>query len=358
MNPRIVFAIARKDIIDAVRNLYIFGAIVMPLGFWLLFRVIFPDQSELKIGAIAVYDQGSSLLVERLAADPLVGEVITVRSPEELMEVVRKEAVGGLALPAGFDEAVRAGQTPEATLLFNSRRGGGELAAWRRLVDEQLRELAGLPAVAKLVERDVNGSALGGQPSGPSLQSYTLIMLLLIGLAMIGVFVVPTLLVEEKEKRTLKTILVSPASSADVVAGKAVVGLFYGLLGAVVLLILNDALRGDLALLGLAIVLGGLVMVELGLLLGALFSTTTQVNTWSSVILVLLTLPSWLTGGLAPEPVAAAMRFVPTYYLVQLVEQSRGSAVETAAWVSVAVLGGLAVVLFAGITWTLKRAER
>jgi ABC-type Na+ efflux pump permease subunit len=50
--------------------------------------------------------------------------------------------------------------------------------------------------------------------------------LLIVVLAMTGAYMLPTLLVEEKEKHTLQALLVSPASPGDIVISKALTGSF------------------------------------------------------------------------------------------------------------------------------------
>jgi ABC-2 type transport system permease protein len=286
-----------------------------------------------------------------------VDEVVVVDSETELAAVVGGDAVGGLAIPAGFDEAVMSNASPELIVLVNGRRGGGELTAFRRLVDARLQELAGRQPVARVVVRDVQAGADARSEAFAS-QGALLILFLVMGMAMTGSFVVPTLLVEEKEKNTLKTILVSPASYADVVAGKAVAGLLYTLLGAVVLLALYNNLSMNLPLLALAMLLGSLVLVEIGLLLGSIFNTTAQVNSWSSFVLLALIMPSWLSAFPLPGPLAAAMRLLPTYYIAQLVEQSGGGVGQVEALISLGILVAFAVALFAVIVWSLRRMAR
>ncbi|MBI3977573.1 MAG: ABC transporter permease [Chloroflexi bacterium] len=358
MSLRVVLAIAQKDILDAVRNLYILFAIVSPVGISLLFSLLFPTATELKIGAVALYDQGRSTLVERIETHPAVKRVIKVHSFEELQAAVEQEAVGGLALSADFDTAVVEGRTPELPMLYNGRRGGGELAAFRRLVDDAVRQLAGKAAPVQLVQADLNVAAADRPPGGFSTQGFFLVLLLVMGLTMTGVFVVPTLLVEEKEKRTLKAILVSPAGYADVVAGKALAALAYAVVGAAVLLALNDGFRGNVALTTLAVLLGGLILVEVGLLMGAICTTTAQVNTWSTVIMLVLLAPTWTTGSSAPEPVELVLRFIPTHHIGRLIGLARDGGDPAGAWSSLLTLAGVTAVLFAAVVWSLRRGQR
>ena len=118
---------------------------------------------------------------------------------------------------------------------------------------------------------------------------------------MVGIFVVPYLLVEEKEKGTLKAVLVSPATYADVVAGKGLVGLFYALLVAVILLLLNGGFGGNVVITLLSVVLGSIFLVQVGLLMGAAFKAINQVNSWSSIVMIVLMLPG-MFGDFLPPP--------------------------------------------------------
>jgi ABC-2 type transport system permease protein len=357
MRLHVVLAIARKDVVDALRNLYVLFGIILPLGFWLLFKVVMPS-GDTKIGPVAVFDQGNSRLVQQLKEQPLMENVIETRSLDELAQAVRKEAVGGLSLPTDFDEAIAAERSPEVTILINGRRGGGELAAFRRLIDAQVREMAGRPPAARLVELDVSDTEGRAKSEGFNFQTYLLPMMLVLALAMTGLFVVPMLLVEEKEKGTLKAIMVSPATYGDVVAGKAAAGLFYTLVVAVMLIVLNDGLRGNVALLALAIAVGSLFLIEVGLLMGAILSTSNQVNTWSTMVILLLTSPSWTVGVWEPKSVETIFRLIPTYYLAQLFQISQRGGASDGIAVGVGMLIGWISVLSLAIVWALRRAER
>jgi ABC-2 type transport system permease protein len=106
-------------------------------------------------------------------------------------------------------------------------------------------------------------------------------LLLLITFAMTGALVVPLLLVEEKEKRTLDFLLTSPASLTEIIAGKALTGVVYSFLIPGLLLAINHKLIGNWPLTLLTVLLGLLFVVAVGLFMGSLFQNTMQVNTWA-----------------------------------------------------------------------------
>src|SRR5262249_35848540 len=73
---------------------------------------------------------------------------------------------------------------------------------------------------------------------------------------MTGMSLVPGLLVEEKEKKTLRMLMVSPASWGDIIASKLLVGLTYQLILSLVILWLVKGFFGQVPLLMLFLVLG------------------------------------------------------------------------------------------------------
>lgn len=360
MNRRVVWAIAQKDIVDAVRNRYILFSLILPLGLALLFRLIFPGSSEPGQASllVAVYDPAGSRLVAGLRDLPQV-ELLDVTSEQELAEVVAERAVGGLAVPAGFDAAVEAGEQPELTALLNLRRGGGELIAFRQLVEQQVWALVGQPSPARI--NWVGAGTLPGSQAGGDfrLDRYILMLLLMLVLAMTGAFVVPTLLVEEKERHTLEALLLSPAGLGDVVAGKALTGLVYSVLIAGVLITLNGGWTGDRPMTAAFVLLGALFMVAVGLLMGSLCRTTMEVNTWASIVALALTVPTWFTVMPMPKVLEMILRLIPTYYLAKAWELAlAGETSLGQVGTSLAVMTGSAVVVLAAATWMLRREEK
>ena len=59
MNSRVVAAIARKDIVDAIRNRYLLIALLTPLLVALLFRVLLPGINSVNNLTIVVHDPGN-----------------------------------------------------------------------------------------------------------------------------------------------------------------------------------------------------------------------------------------------------------------------------------------------------------
>src|SRR6185503_20272297 len=291
MNMRVIGAFAQKDIVDAIRNRYLLGALVTPLFVAILLRVLLPGISTMNF-TVVVHDPGNSRLSTELRAVPQM-KVITAASAEVVAnELEKAKAVGGLAIPGNFDADVAARKQPELVIYVNNKQNDFEQVMFRQLVERQFSAVMKEHLPARLTWIDVNKQA-DVPNSALNLNQMMLPLLLLLTFAMTGALVVPLLLVEEKEKRTLDFLLTSPASLGEIIAGKALTGVVYSFLIAGLLLALNSRLIGDWPLTLLTVLLGILFLVAVGLFMGSLFQNTMQVNTWAGLILFVLLAPSF-----------------------------------------------------------------
>ena len=356
MNFRVAAAITRKDVIDAIRNRYLLTALFTPLFVALLFRVLLPGDSPRNLLAVVVHDSGNSALVAELRNIPQMN-VIQAGSPDAIAsEIQARKAVGGLVVPANFDADVAAGKQPELTIYVNNKKNVFEQSAFRRLLDQQVRLLVKRPEPARLVWIDVDKETSEQNRSGVGLGQLMLPLLLIMTLGMVGAMVVPLLLVEEKEKRTLDFLLVSPASLKEIVAGKALTGVAYTVLIAGLLLVINRQLVGNWWLTSLSILLGLVFVVAIGLLMGSLLNTTMQVNTWASSVLIVLLAPSFPSLAL-PSAVETVMRLIPTYYLTEALRLSLAGSAPDRVWGNLAVVLVSSVIAFSAAVWALRRGK-
>jgi ABC-2 type transport system permease protein len=354
MNAGAVAAITRKDIVDAIRHRYLLTAITTPLFVALLFRVLLPGGTTRNILSVVVHDAGNSAMIAALRKSPQMSVFQATSADTTLNEVEKRNALGGLVVPANFDADVRAGKQPELTIYVNNKKTTFEQTAFRRLVDQLLDSLVQRPAPARLVWIDVEKDFDQPTRRAPALDQILLPLLLIMTLGMTGALVVPLLLVEEKEKRTLDFLLASPAGLKEIIMGKALTAIVYSLLIAGLLLGINRHLVGNWPLTLLTILVGMLFVVAVGLLMGSMLNNTMQVNTWASSVLIVLLVPSFPSLGL-PAAVDTAMRLIPTYYLNEALKLALVGGVSSRIWVHLMVVLLCAAAAFSGTTFFLQR---
>jgi len=364
-----LFAILRKDLMEAIVNLRLLVFIVAPLLMSILFGLLFGDlrASEVPVGlssrpgpavVVPVYDAGESQIV-RLLHDSETYDVRQMASPEQVIQaLVQDRLSAGLVLPQGFDAALMQGQYPRLQVLVNAQQpdGSAVLCAW---LAHTLWDRMGQTFPSAVVVE-----TLAAEIQGPLTQRQEHMALwLVMSLVAVGVYVVPALLVEEKQARTLEMILIAPLRHEAVVAAKAGVGLVYGLLSAGVILALSGGLASDPGWVAAVVVLGAVVLVELGLLLGGLLDNMAALNTWSTPLMLLLMLPGMVYGLLTSGlfRLASLERLVallPTHHLLRATYTalSGRGGIESMAR-DVGLLAGAAVFLFLLNVALLRRQQ-
>ena len=354
MSWRVIAAIAQKDLIDAIRNRYLLVALLTPLSIALLMRLLLPGMNNLGNLTIVVHDPDLSIMVSRLREAAQIKLVDVDSAATARTEVEKVKASGALVVPPNFDADVAAGKQPKLTVYVNNKKNVVEQANFKSLVERLVRSLAPRPPPAELNWINIHEETDSEREF--NIDHMVLPLLLLLTFGMTGAFVVPLLLVEEKEKRTIDFLLTSPARLMEVIAGKALTGVVYSALIAAVLLALNRQMIGNWPLTMLTIVFGLLLVVAIGLLMGSLFQTTMQVNTWASLALLVLMAPSFSFPG-SPLVLQPAMRFIPTYYFVESLKLALAGTASLRMWgYLVVVLACILVSCFA-MTWALRREQ-
>lgn len=355
MNWRVIKAIVRKDILDVIKNPGMLLALILPIGTLLLFTPVF-SSGVFEGPLIVVLDSGNSSFVPVLDEIPQV-EIVEVDTLEELQARVQDDAIGGLVIPKYFDADIEGGGQPDLTIYTNNLRDGVGATNFRRLIEGQLHIFAGHELPAEVQTFDVSA----GEPDlSFHLPDYLLILVLVMALVLTGTSIVSSLLVEEKESHTIQAILVTPVSPAEIAFSKALVGVFYGVVISAILILLGQGWRGDWALTALIVMLGTLLTVAVGLLLGSLSRTSSQLNIWAGLVALTLMVPSWFWPAVfvLPAPMRLVLRFVPTYYLADALRLTlAGEASLNNISKNLFILVGSTVLVLIAVIWQLRRAD-
>src|SRR6185295_8114847 len=155
MNWRVVAAFAQKDIVDAIRNRYLLGALLTPVFVAVLLRILLPGISSMNF-TVVVHDPGDSRLVSELRAIPQMKLIEAASAEGVANELEKSKAVGGLAIPAGFDADMAAGKQPELVVYVNNKQNDIEQAMFRQLLERQFLALVQDRLPARQTWIDVN----------------------------------------------------------------------------------------------------------------------------------------------------------------------------------------------------------
>lgn len=353
---RIITAIATKDILDAFKNKTIITLILAVLMLLLLSQAM-PLLSKIRnIPHVAVYDERESKQFEGAeSSDELI--VYHLGSTAEIEQVVA-EGSGvalGIVIPAGFDKLVEGHSAVELEGYVASWANPSDVESARKAFEDEFSAITGSLVRVEIQNVVHPGLDTDGQP-------FTVALTLVIATMLITVIVVPHLIIEEKENKTLELLLISPATTNQVILGKALAGMVYGLTAAAVVLLVSPRMVENWGLAALTIVAGALFAVALGLLLGLLFDNLQNLNLWTGLLFLVLIIPLILVNFNNPnwpEFIQTLFSYLPSVAMGQIARASFSDIIDPSnLWPNLLVLIAFSGLLYGLIILQVRRLNR
>lgn len=362
MHLRIILAIASKDLKAATRDGRILLGLLMPLGLGILYNVVMPDAQKPSV-TVAIQSPDATRLPELLkqaAGENVVIHLTTVATAADVRDRVNgKKADIGLVVPAGFDAAVAAGSTPTLGVYMPAAAASYGANYVLASLDSVLRTMAGQnpPAAIKIQETAPSGNDFASIVNQLGVRKYLVLGTLIMLIAMIAIYILPVLLTEEYEKKTADALLMI-GSQTDIVMGKAMVGVAYTAIAVPLLVVVTRIPVGNPALFTAAILALTVTLIGFGLLLGGLVRTVAQLNTWSSIPLLVLIMPVFLVALGLPSWIQTVLDATPGSQAARLIVDSLSAQPVYGNWpLAFALLAAWAVVGYGLLIRSLARRE-
>jgi ABC-type Na+ efflux pump permease subunit len=359
-NLRIIWAIATKDILEAVKNRYAISVVITAFFIAIAYSYI-PSLTALDNQTnVLIYDASSTSLGVQLKGSQAL-EGYTYPSQEIMLEKLAHGEVPelGLVIPADFTLSLSGGdqtQTEPAlvgyVLYWVSDKQAAQLT---QEVEAEITRLTG-----RVVEIHIADQRVIPNPDQHSLGMW-------VGAALVFLVIytslslLSNLMLEEKLSRTLDALRVSPASAWHLVLAKATTGFFYCLLGIAVTLLINHKIVLHWWLIVPALLLGTLFSISLGLIIGSIIEERGQLSLWTFGLVIPLFVPVFLSDmhGLLPQWLNQLIVWIPSVTFFQLLQASfswlpaASALLSQFAWLTVWVAAGLA-----GAIWIVRSQER
>jgi ABC-2 type transport system permease protein len=357
---RIIGAVALKDITDALKNRTILIILLSMLFLIGMYRVLPLLESIGQAPNVLVYDAGDSTLVplmeSSLALKAWTGYQSEAHMKEKLASGQAPEL--GLVIPADFDAGNETTLQGYVLYWVNEK----DAVALKQRVEEEISRLAG-----RSISIHLEGNTIFMQPdsSGYGLlaglgMSFTILM--------IGVSLVPNLMLDEKQGRTMDALLVSPAGPVHVTLAKALAGLFYAAATIAVALALYNRLITHWWLTVCVMLCGALFAVALGLLLGSLTESRQQLTVlgWGVVIPLFVPMMLVMVRNLLPTWLYAILRWIPSVALFEALRISFsqqptlafGRPTDAQYGLPLALLLAWTGALLALVAWRVRQIDR
>jgi ABC-2 type transport system permease protein len=342
--------IMRKELRMGPRSPLFLYAIILPIVMTLVIVGVFGSLFA-PSPRLGIVDEGNSAVVA--AAQDLDGiEVTTMSSIDTLKEMVEANDLdAGLVLTQGFDGDLQSGNRPPLDFYI----GGESLASNRIILQvttlDLIREVSGEPAP---VEVDV--VTIGDAEAVP-IAGRMVPLLMIYAVAIAGAFVPAASIVQEKEKGTINSVLVTPTTVKDFLAGKAGLGIVLGMATGIITLILNNAFGNHPLTMTLVLLIAATMMAEIGLILGmfakdsnvlfALMKSGGVLLFYPVVFYIWPNLPQWIA------------KIAPTYWFLQpIFEVGVKDASFGDIWVQLVIALVWIIALLPAVNAMSKRLEQ
>jgi len=331
-----VLTLLGKDVLHGPRGFILTMIVGAPILITLVVNLVLGNLLD-DSPVLAVADEGDSLLVSLLRDTPQI-RVIEHVSPKDLRDAVSRGAAdSGIILPAGFDETITSGETVRVTVYF----WGESLASDRLIIASTLLdtadELSGRAEPVTLETVVPEGDA--EIPWNQRLLPLTVLIAVFFG----GLMLPATSLIEEKQKRTLQALSVTPVNYTEIFVAKAILAVILSLVMAGIILLINQGWGNQPFILALVLLLGAVMAAEIGLILGTLIKDmNTLFAIWKfgglilfgpAIIYMFPGLPQWLNY------------FFPTYYVTGPIMDINFGSVTAETWIQLGVAAAIIIAL-------------
>ncbi len=257
-----IWAVLRKDLVLGPRSPILLYALVLPVVLTAVFQLAFGSLFE-PAPRMAVVDDGGSAITATLRNMDGIDLTVLDDAAALTTAVEANDYDAGLVLPAGFDDAVRAGEKPPLELYIS-----GKSYASNRLI-------------LSVTTLDLVRAVDGGQPpvqvdlvrsggAGLPIEVRLVPILMMYALFIAGTFLPASSMVDERVQGTMTAILVTPTRTCEVLTAKAALGTLMAFLVSIMTLWLNSALGANWPQVLVVVLLGAVFSSLLGLVIGAL----------------------------------------------------------------------------------------
>lgn len=348
------WTIALKDVRDAFKNKATRTNILVLIGLVIFFYWASALRPFDKREDVVVLDDGSSSLqLDRTTLED--GSEFRFQQASSFIDLEKRMAYQdlGVVIPEEFDQLL--GSESEIAIIgYVHWAKRGQVVELESQYSAMFSELLGVPVVLEIGDNILLPpvDALGMASTGAFHIFFAIFWMALT--------VVPFLILEERQTKTMDALLVSPASPGVVVFGKAIAGL-----------ILVIAIAGlSIALNGIYIIHWGwaivgflataLFAIGLALLLGTLIRSPQQLTLWMLPVALLFIVPGFFADEPNLTPAAkSVMDWLPGVAFNRIMGFSVSDGVDgSMIGINLAIAITSIVIVYTLVIWQIRRSDR
>lgn len=166
-------------------------------------------------------------------------------------------------------------------------------------------------------------------------EHYLIINLTLVAVAF---FVQSALIAEEKEKNTLRGLMLSPATIPEILGGKSLVSFLITLITIVLCANLSGYEPSNVILIGIAVMISSFFYLALGTVVGLLSRTVIEASVIMLPVMFLFSFGSFLELLVEKYPVLSFIKYLPNIQLIDFAEKVEAGNGIADIWSHLAII--------------------
>jgi ABC-2 type transport system permease protein len=286
------------------RNPWIIFALLGPFLYAAIFQFIFGIWDTQP--RLAVYEGGDQVIVRELEEMESI-DLVVVDSADDVLKMVKDKKVDvGAVFAADTAEKLQAGERITVELYVNGESLAKNRAIAAAAITGAVRDVS--PEVPQITIEQVK---LGDEEALSFMEM--LLPFFVIMIIVLGAYLLPaSFIVNEKEKRTITALLVSPTTLTEILIAFGMVGIIMSLVMGMILLLLTVGLSSPLLLL-VIFALGSLLGAEWGLILGLASKDQTSLVAYMKALNIFILAPALFF--IFPNWPQWIAKLFPSYYI-------------------------------------------
>jgi ABC-2 type transport system permease protein len=313
MNARIIGTLIVKDVALYFRSRFFTVMTFALLALYIAIYFLMPAETTERF-TVAVYPAAVPEAVQEAFRSREIGMVVFDDEAAMRTAIEAGEYRVGIVFPDTAITTLTAGQDTRITAYYppgipaNLNQGFNDLLT---IIFNEISYAATGQALNITRHEEVLGYDLAGQPLAPRDRMLPMFAVLLFMMETLGL---ANLIAEEKQRGTLRALLVTLMNIRELFVGKSIAGISMGLAQAAFLMLITGKLDINPLLILIALLLGALLVTGIGFLIASVSQDMMSVLSWGMLAILILGLPS--VSIMFPGSISDWVRVIPSYYLV------------------------------------------
>ncbi|ACX62685.1 ABC transporter permease [Paenibacillus sp. Y412MC10] len=175
---------------------------------------------------------------------------------------------------------------------------------------------------------------------------------ILLALSMTGAFVLAMMVAEEKEKHTLRVLMLSPASTTEILMGKSFLTFVLTLIAVIASVAVSEVPEVNWGIPSLLILVSLVMFIALGLIIGLMSRTVQESSIIGLPVLIIFVMGPMFAPMLGNEWIMSIVDYLPTQKFIDVMGSvSQGAAISEmtqdllicAGWTVISIVAATAV---------------